>query len=378
VIGARTAAAAAVCATAACTILTHAEDYAVAPPGVDTRLCAACPQSPQLRHPPCPATSVSPSADPSVRFYAMQTINFGAHASDWGTTFFHPGFDMDCSARPGGTPTSCTTSGPLSPAWVSLPDGTDNAFGVQILASILTGSQRIDVQQAVNDSITRGEWSWILAIDHWNATPDDANVGVRLLQAAGPTAGGPPTWASDETWIAYADAWDPAFATGALPDTPFKTDGAYVTQGTLVWDTRALPLQTLLVRNGPAVLPLAMEPVGLFGQLTEGSLQQGSFGGLLQNEILFFGLLDLASGCDLSKACALAGPLAGTVASVQDMVSLTTPGETFCNRISFGAAPYFVQIGGVSGIAPTTAEPVSCDIQRQLACGDAGTDAGTD
>jgi hypothetical protein len=165
---------------------------------------------------------------------------------------------------------------------------------------------------------------------------------------------------------------------GLLPDTPFKTDDAYVTQGTLVWDMRALALQTLRVRNGQAVLPLAMEPIGLFGQLSEGSLQQASFGGLLQNEILFFGLLDLASGCDPTLACRLAGPLAGTVESVLDMVSLTTPGESFCNRISFGAEPYLVRVGGVSRIAPTTTEPASCDVQRQLMCSDAGVDAGPD
>jgi hypothetical protein len=376
VIGPRSGLVALVGASVACTILTHAEDYAVAPATADTRLCAACPQAPQLRHPPCPATSVTPSDDPAIRFYALQTIDLGSHASEWGTIFFHAGFDMDCSARPGGAPTSCLPSGPIPVTWASLPDGTDNAFATQILAPLLTGPYGIDVQQSLNASITRGEWAWILAIDHWNGTPDDAQVGVRLLQAEGTTAGGAPTWSSDETWIAYADAWDPAFATGQLPDTSFKTTDAYVTQGTLVWDMRGLPLQTPSVRSGQAVLTLDMEPVGFFGLLTEGSLQQASLGGLLQNEILAFGVLDLASGCAPALACQLTGDITETVASVQDMVSLTTPGEAYCNRISFGSEPYLVRIGGVSAIAPTTSEPASCDIQRQLTCSDAGR--GTD
>ena len=71
-----------------------------------------------------------------------------------------------------------------------------------------------------------------------------AVTATSALLSAGPSAGGAPTWSSDETWIAYADGWDTAFATGTLPDTTFKTVDAYVTQGTLVWDMRALGLQT--------------------------------------------------------------------------------------------------------------------------------------
>jgi hypothetical protein len=319
-----------------------------------------------------------------VRFFAMQSIDLGSHPSEWnatteaGTSFFYAGFNLDCALRPGGGPMSCQPSGPAQPSWVSLPDGTDNAFAAQILAPLLTGPMNIDVQGVVNKSITGGEWSWIVVIDGWSGGPDDARVGVRLLQAQGPAAGGAPTWAADETWTAYADAWDTSFPAGTVPDTPFKTHDAYVTGGVLVWDMRGLPQQTLRVRNGAAVLSLTMEPVGFYGQLTDGSIQQLSIAGLLPHEILPYSLLDLASGCDPTLACQLQGPLYDAVASVQDAVSLTTPGQTFCNRISFGADPYLVRMGGVANIVPTTTQPASCDVQRQLlSCGDAG-EAGTD
>jgi len=375
--GARPGLLAFVCSSAGCTILTHAEDYTVAPAAVDMRLCAACPQEPQLTHPPCPATNVTPSDDPSVRYYVTKSIDLGSHTSEWGTIFFHAGFNLDCSARPDGTPT-CTPSGPTPQTWAFLPDGVDNAFATQILAPLLIPPLNIDVQQSINSGIASGDWAWILAVDHWNGAADDAQVGVRLLQAQGPSAPGAPTWSSAETWIAYSDAWAPTFATGILPDTTFKTDDAYVTQGTLVWDMRALGLQTPITRSGPAILPLAMEPVGMFGQLSEGSLDNASFGGLLQNEILVFGLLDVASlqagACNPAVACQIAGQLTGSIASAQDTVSLTTPGDSFCNRISFGANPYFVRVGGVSGITPTAQEPTSCDVEQQLMCADAGAE----
>jgi len=373
-----------VCTSAACTLLTHAEDYAVGPLAPDTRLCAACPQAPQLTHPPCPATDVSPSDDPSVRFYVTKTIDLGSHPSEWGTTFFHAGFNLDCSSRPDGTP-PCTPFGPTPQTWAPLANGIDNAFATQVLSPLLAPPISIDVEQSVNAGLTSGTWAWILAIDHWNGAADDSQVGVRVLQAEGPSAGGAPTWSSDETWIAYADGWDAAFATGTLPDTTFKTDDAYVTQGTLVWDMRALGLQTLdlqtpAVTSGSAILPLPIEPVGLFGQLSEDALDPASFGGLLQNEILVFGVLDVASvksgACDPGLACQVAGQLTNSIASAVDTVSLSTPGASFCNRISFGADPYFVRIGGVSGLAPTTSEPMSCDVEQMLMC--AAADAGTD
>ena len=91
---------------AACTSLTHADEYAAAPQPSDNPLCTLCASRPDLRHPPCGPTAPEPAGDVTVVF-AMRALDLGIRASGWQSGYL-VGFDQDCSDRPDGVPTSCT------------------------------------------------------------------------------------------------------------------------------------------------------------------------------------------------------------------------------------------------------------------------------
>ena len=89
-------------------------------------------------------------------------------------------------------------------------------------------------------------WLWpaagvlLLVVDHWNGAPDDDQVGVRILTAAGLADDAGPSWTVNDTWHAYGDGQDPSITSAFVPATSFQSTTAYVAGGRLVCDARAL------------------------------------------------------------------------------------------------------------------------------------------
>lgn len=381
------AVAAPVAAAAACTALTHAYDWAVgSSPQAAGRLCDLCTGVTGLRHAPCPG-GTDPGSDHTV-FFAVQTINLGAKSTEWDLTnnnYFVSGMDLDCSKRlPHGAPVLCQAV-PGSDWTQPLPSGIDNAFAQQVLAPLFSQDPPVDVDHAVNEWIAAGRGGFVVVLDHWNLALDDAQVGFRIVQAVGPHGGGAPRFARDELWDVYADGPDPSLPDGGVPgasSTSLATTGAYIVQGTLVADLRAVGGTQLAFGAGTAgalgkVAPYSVEVMATVTpptSATPATLFQVSVAGVLQrDDRMAEGFAQVAAAsevdaspeasCSSSAYCPLVGALTKGIERGDDMPLESSQQGQECDGLSFGVELLATQIGGVGGYAPTTdlhSCPFSC------------------
>jgi hypothetical protein len=353
------------------------------------RLCDFCPGHTELRHAPCPGAD-DPGGDHTV-FFAVQTVDLGADRTEWfaDNTLFAAGLDLDCSLRdPNGAPVWCNA---LSGAqWTQpLPFGVDNAFAQQVLAPLLTPEGDasptggpVDVSAAVNAWLTAGHGGFVIVVDHWNLQPDDAQVGLRIVQAVGPVGGGAPTFTADEQWVVYEDGWDPDPPVPTAASTSIVTSSAYVVGGNLVADLRSAGGVELRLGAGPAALAkLQPAAVEVYGQILPpaGSLpatiDELSVAGVLldpDRDVDAYGLAQVAAasapdaaarGCLPQYYCAENAVLAPLLARGRDMPSQLQPSPgTVCDSMSFGIRLYATQIAGVSlSSANLQSCPFSCE-----------------
>jgi hypothetical protein len=367
-------------AAMACTVLTHADQYAVVSSDASSRLCDFCPQHPELAHAPCPGGD-SPGGE-ATYFYAAQKVDLGDDINEWGldNTLFAVGLDLDCSARlPDGVPVLCQSTN--AGQWKQpLPVGVDNAFG-QVMLQPLYAAYKPSYQ--VNAWILAGQGGFVFVVDHWNGQADDAQVGFRMLPAVGPSRGGTPTFDKGESWDVYADGWDPSITDAHVPTALASTSTAYVVQGVLVADLRSagdLAIQLGGPRVGDAgpVVALSPEQVEIVGPIVPTVLQVGLAGLLVQaNTFDSKGLAQVVTSCDPTSFCPVATKIEQTKPNADDMPSVCAnppcPSGGSCDSISFGIHFVTAQIAGVGNIEPLSEVPTTCN-ESCAGAGDAGAE----
>ena len=355
-----------------CTLLSHAEDWQVAPTVADTRLCAQCPSGAALRRPPCPGSSV-PDAAPDgdgVYLFALKSIDFGAAPASSGGGMYGAGLNLDCDSRSAGAPTLCegNTEGNLRhhQPWVTLPDGVENAFGTQVLSLVLgdAGSGNA-LQSEVDRELLTGAWGMVLIVDSWNGQPNDDAVGVRLLFAQLPAGVSAPKWNGTDAWDAFAEGYDPGFRAGEVPDTPFKS-GGYVVGGTLVWDGRGIEGAELELENGGAPQTLSVVSPELFGPITTEAITGAYFGAISPSASLHVNA-NFLTGCDHQRACQLLSVYPFLGAADVNVPGATAGGQ--CQGMSVGMGMTFARAGSIERLIPTGRQSTCPGLP---VCGDAG------
>jgi hypothetical protein len=368
----------------ACTVLTHAYDWSVAPPSEGTLLCDFCPGDAGLRHAPC-AAGTDPGDETTV-FFAIQTVELGSDMSRWfpSNQDFAAGMDLDCSKRlPRGAPVLCQAV-PGSSWEAALPNGVDNAFGEQVLAPLLLRPTPVDIDQAVTDWLRNGAGGFVVVVDHWNRQPNDAQVGFRLVQAVGPHGHATPTFTKDEQWDVYADGWDPAFPGQGVPlatGSGMITTTGYVVNGQLVADLHSAGGTELWIGAGAGpmakIQPSSVEVLGTINASTDvsaASFDPLSVAGLIaapDQDLDLRGLSQVVaesavtgSGCVPQPACAQLDPLTKATFLATDMPSQPkVPKTAVCDALSFGMQLFATQIAGVAELrSPATIQscPWSC------------------
>lgn len=345
-----------------CVTITHADEYAVVQPPEDDRLCARCPQRPDLIHPPCPPEGVTTPGD-QVVFFAMKSLDLGTKASTW-SAGYHVGLDQDCSSRPGGKPVMCTQRNPLT-VFERLANGVDNALATQVLYPLLQ-LEEIDPQEFINQSLELGYGGVLLIVDAWNGLPDDDQVNVRLVPAM-TTATGPPAWDGTDRWIAYADRYDPSLPGRNVPDTDNKTDTAYVTKGTLVWDARSLPAFLMPFGAQGALVQVRLADVVVMGTLqpdqrprllTDAALA-GVWSAFLASRNSRH-LAEVIARCDTCEVERLTPIVEELLGEAPDMLLPASEGASRCDAISVGFLGSYVEIEAVADLLPVSSLPNSC------------------
>ncbi len=345
-----------------CVAITHADEYGVVEPPEDDRLCARCSPRPDLRHPPCPPDFATTPGE-QVVFFAMKAIDLGTKASLW-SAGYNVGLDQDCSARPGGKPVMCTQRNPLT-VFERLANGVDNALATQVLYPLLQLEEN-DPQGLINQSLEAGIGGVLLIIDGWNGLPDDDQVTVRLVPAM-TTATGPPAWDGTDRWIAYADRYDPSLPGRNVPDTDNKTDTAYVTQGTLVWDARSLPAFLMPFGAQGALVQVRLAEVAVMGNLRSEQRPR-----LLTDAVLagvwsaFLAvrnsrhLAEVIARCDTCEVDRLTPIVEDLLGEAPDMLLPASQGASKCDAISVGFLGNYVEIEAVVDLLPVSSLPKSC------------------
>jgi hypothetical protein len=357
-----------VAASARCVLLSHSGDFTVAPATVDTRLCAMCAGEPTVRSVPCAPASQSDDAGGSgdgIWLFALQSIDLGATVPTDGGAYA-AGLSLDCDPRPTGVPTLCAaTAVPFAGAtWPVLPGGVENSFGAVTLATLARDpALHVDVQSEVNRELLAGEWGMMLLVDHWDGTPNDDAVGVRLFFTKGFAAndgGTTPAWDGTDSWYVVADGWDPAFPSHDVPDTTLKASG-YVTNGELVWDGRAIVGAELRLRDNGGLPPVGGQPVvgayqvmsldgaELVGALTPNGLTGASFGATWPGSSINVSLPFLA-GCDPMLATAIQSKYgSGGDFLASDLPGTSADAGAACTAASVGFGMTFVRAASIAG-----------------------------
>jgi len=349
----------------ACTAVTHADDDAVSDPTPDERICALCPDRPDLAHPPCASGKAAP-ADEGVYFFALRALDLGTRASGW-SEGYQVGLDQDCSDRPAGEPVACVPREPHSP-FEFLSDGIDNALATQVLQPLLQETG-VNTQTIVNHALEVGGGGVLLIIDHWNGTPNDDVVGVRMVPSLTVSNSGrtQPSWAGDDVWIVLADRWDPAFPDANVPDTQNKGGVAYVANGVLVWDARDVPDFLLPFGAGGAIVDVRLANVVVTGHLVTDHQPVLFLDGVLAGVWSAFlasrnaqRLAEIVTQCDICEAQSWTPFIEDRVHDAPDMLLPTSGGASVCDAISVGFLGSYVQSANVGQILPPSTIPKSC------------------
>ena len=371
-------------AAVACSLVTHAYDYATAPPEspAPPAICSFCPQHPELLHAPCPDGGAA--GDDGTYFYAVKSFDFGSHHDEWvlDNTTYTAGLDLDCSDRkPSGAPVLCRAVN--SGAWTQpLPKGVDNAFAQQILSPLLYPSGAaadagpLDLQGPANHWIALGLGGLVIVVDHWNGQADDPQIGFRFLAAVGPESGGPPRFTQDERWNVYARGYDPPLPDGGqgLPYGFTPPVAGYVTGGSLVADMRSAG--TLRFRLGNArggAMDLEPDQVEGSGVINPIQFPAFSVAGILDptvNQPSVEQLAQVAASC-ASADVGLIDRITSYLDLAPDMPSSSSASPSaVCTRVSFGMSLVALRIAGVDA---TMGDPPSAN----GACHDGGTSDGS-
>jgi len=342
--------------------MTHSGDYETVDAPVDERLCEECASRPDLRHPPCPPEGTTAPGDEVIAF-AMRAIDIGTRATTWSSSFV-VGLDQDCSDRPGGDPVQCTPRNPLT-VFERLSNGVDNALATQVFYPILQAEQ-VSTQNLVNDSLEAGIGGVLLIVDGWNGTPNDDQVGVRLLPAM-KTVDGVPEWDGTDRWIAYADRYDPAFPGQHVPDTDNRTADGYVTEGVLVWDARSLSAFLLPFGAGGALVDVRLSHVVVMGDLSlhqrprrlDDAALSGVWSAFLASRNAVH-LAEIIGRCDSAEVQRLTPKIEDLVRESPDMLLPTSSDAEVCDAISVGFLGSWFEIAEVAEILPVSDIPQSC------------------
>ena len=352
---------AALCAWS-CNAITDADSFAVGSQATSERLCEICPQDLSLRHAPCPPNTGDPGEH--VAFFAVRHLDFGGDAATW-VDGYHAGMDQDCSTRPEGRAVMCAER--TNQTTDALPHGVDNALAQKVLHG-LGGDAGFTLTEQLNEALTRGEGGMLLILDGWNRTPNDPQVGARLIATRGTLNGEAPRWDGTDLWEAYATRWDPRLP--QVPSTLYNVSTtAYVRDGQLVWDVRGEETLRLYVQSRGAVLRLDLRDGVVMGRVVSSAggtqIEDASFAGvwnLFDAERQAGAMAQISGGCDPSTWCPLEAALRSRLGEAPDMQlpgSDKGPTET-CDAISVGIAAEFEETGGVATFAQAYELPASC------------------
>ena len=364
-----------VLAPCGCERITNSSDYEVSVPEAFEGLCNACPdEGLDLRHPPCPvASSVRDRNEQFV--YVWRYYKLGFNPDDWtgpNADAFDLGIDLDCSSRlPTGRPSLCVPrtlpEGRKETPWLPLPHGIDNAMSQRVLGPLFELAEEMEqdaaLDKGLNAAIAAGGSSVLIAVENWNGTPNDPKVTARIVSVAGISEqnGGPPRWDGNDLWDALSDGADPESRFGA-PNTTFKSDHAYVANGTLVLDLQFLGVADLTIINNGARLDIAMHNLAVIGDISEDALLNVSVLGLWSHGDMKRASSDIAdflSGCDPLKRSFLDKLLPDLIDSAPDLPLSTSSPTQPCDAMSvgYGAQAYRARIGG---FRPVSSLPGGC------------------
>jgi hypothetical protein len=349
-----------------CTAITNADDYDLAEPSPDERICALCPDHPELAHPPCPSGD-SVAAGEGVHYFALRALDLGTRASGWSTNYA-VGLDQDCSERPDRVPVMCAPRDP-SIVFERLANGIDNALATQVLHPLIQ-EVGVNPQTLVHQALDSGMGGVLLVINGWNGTPHDDDVGVRLVPSMGVmnTDGrARPSWGGDDVWAVFADRWDPMFPDANVPDTQNKGGKAYVAQGVLVWDAREVPDFLLPFGGEGALVDVRLAGVVFMGRLLTDQHPKILVDGVLAGVWSAFlasrnagHLAEIVSRCDRCEAEAMTPAIEDLMRDAPDMLLPTSVEATACDGISVGFLGSYVESASVGQILPLGAIAESC------------------
>lgn len=346
-------------ASFACEGITHLSSFKIENPDAQDAatapyqgLCNRCVGSAaDLRHPPCPTPSDAVDTD-EVYVYAWRRLRLGVNPDPnltMSPASYDPnvGYDLDCSDRqPLGLPTRCQMQVPDGGgiAWQVFPRGIDNALTQRVLGPLNVGSARANpttfkpLDQIFTEQLEAGHGSVLTVVYHWNGTPDDPRVSVRIVSGLGVVGGAAPRWDGTDKWIAATASADPDQPSSQVPQVNSRTDDAYVAGGVLVVDYSFLkPLYNNIVNNG-ATLQVPLYDFHMVANITPERLDYAqAFGRWRLDDFLgkLDALADFLSGCDNATRYALKRKLPELALGAADLpLDDSEPATSPCAAIS--------------------------------------------
>jgi hypothetical protein len=179
---------------------------------------------------------------------AIPTLVFALHSIDLGDTGATPGYDLDnvCTCAYDAGP-SCSGASAQLTTYCDLPSGSGNT-GIDNQAAKLFQLIELPVGQSVFGSSVfslqadSGSWSMLFRIEGYNGMPNDPVVDVSLFPSSG-LGGKTPAWDGNDVWNIVGTSVGDA----GLASPRFHSNGAYVSQGTLV---ATMPTTQMTIHGG--------------------------------------------------------------------------------------------------------------------------------
>ncbi|APR87316.1 hypothetical protein A7982_12665 [Minicystis rosea] len=244
---------------AACQIVAGLDgDFAAAPEpdgGVDAGTGGGAVDSCMAAGYPDPP-AIPDDADAEEIVVALRTIDLGESAT------VPPGYDLDhvctCFADAGA---SCVSKKPHCDA----PGGIDNASAQFFsLIQFAAGATNFS-SDAFSAKVGEGVWSFVIRVRGYNGKADDPKVDVAMFPSTGTDA--TPLWNGTDAWAISATA----LMNDDLDQPMYRSEGAYVAQGTLV---AAMPSVQMRLGGDDNTITLLLTGGVLTGTLSK---SQGSW-----------------------------------------------------------------------------------------------------
>ena len=158
---------------------------------------------------------------------------FALHSIDLGDGATVPGYDLDnvCTCLFDAGP-SCVGRSPQASTYCDVPAGSANQ-GIDNQAAKLFQLIELPVGPSVFSSSVfslqadAGHWSLLIRLEGYNGLMDDPQVDLALFPAGG--LGKKPGWDGSDVWPVVSTSVD-----GGTSNPKYRSNGAYVSQGTLV------------------------------------------------------------------------------------------------------------------------------------------------